>query len=43
MKVTLDLKEERRELEEEEGGGGSLKSNIWKVASVEPVASLVEE
>lgn len=26
MKVTLDLKEERRELEEEEGG--SLKSNI---------------
>jgi len=41
MKVTLDLKEERRELEEEEGG--SLKSNIWKVPSVEPVASLVEE
>jgi len=26
MKVTLDLKEERRELEEEEGG--SLKLNI---------------
>jgi len=40
MKATLDLKEERRELEEE---GGSLKSNIWRVPSVEPVASLVEE